>query len=63
MTNDPRDKRYFALQKRDPAQLSQDEIRELIAYYDKMLANVTAKKARQGWVSARANLSKLLNSE
>jgi hypothetical protein len=57
---DPRDKRYFALKKLDPAQLSDAEIRELIAYCDKMLEFVTARKARQGWIRERSSLNKKL---
>lgn len=57
---DPRDKRFFALQKKDRSQLSRIEIEELIGYCDKMLQTGVAKKARRMWIELRSEYESLL---
>jgi hypothetical protein len=58
--NDPRDKRFYALQKKDRSQLSRAEIEELIGYCDRMLEVGAAKKARRMWDELRSELEALL---
>jgi hypothetical protein len=58
ITNDPRDKRFYALQK-DRSQLSRAEIEEVIGYCDRMLEVGTAKKARRMWVELKSELEAL----
>jgi len=58
--DDPRDKRFFALQKKDRSQLSRAEIEELIGYCDKMLQVGTAKKARRMWIELKSEYEALL---
>lgn len=60
--NDPRDKRFYALQKKDRSQLSHPEIRELIGYCDKMMLFVPANKGRRAWVDLKSDLEALLES-
>ena len=54
--NDPRDKRFAALKKKDPAGLTLEEVKELITYCDKMLLLKLANKARRSWNKYRAEL-------
>jgi len=54
--NDPRDKRFHALRKKDRSQLSRAEIGELVSYCDRMLQFVTAKKARRSWADLKSEL-------
>lgn len=58
--NDPRDKRFYALQKKDRSQLSRAEIQELIGYCDKMLQVGIAKKARRMWIELKSEYEALL---
>ncbi len=60
MSIDPRDKRFHALHKKDPSQLSVIEIRELMAYCDEMMKFVTEKKGRRTWRTYGIELSELL---
>lgn len=60
--NDHRDKRFYALQKKDRSQLSRAEIEELIGYCDKMLQVGIAKKARRMWIELRSEYEALLAS-
>lgn len=57
MANDPRDKRFFALQKKDVAQLTSEELKELIEYCDNMLQKKLANKARHSWYKFRNELA------
>lgn len=58
--NDPRDQRFYALQKKDRSQLSRAEIQELIGYCDKMLQTGIAKKARRMWTELTSDYEALL---
>ena len=58
--NDPRDKRFYALQKKDRSQLSRPEIEELIGYCDRMLQTIAAKKGRRSWIDLRSEYEALL---
>lgn len=58
--NDPRDKRFYTLKKKDRSQLSRAEIEELISYCDRMLQVTAAKKARRMWVDLKSDLEALL---
>ncbi len=58
MFNDPRDKRFNALKKKDQSQLSPFERDELTVYIDKILAQTLAKKVRRGWIEYKNSLSK-----
>ncbi|NJO34798.1 MAG: hypothetical protein HC869_18455 [Rhodospirillales bacterium] len=58
--NDPRDKRFHALSKKDRSQLSPTEIAELISYCDRMIEIVPAKKGRRTWIELRGELEALL---
>ena len=58
--NDPRDKRFYALQRKDRSQLSRAEIQELIGYCDKMLQVGIAKKARRMWIELKSEYEALL---
>ena len=60
--NDPRDKRFYALQKKARSQLSRPEIQELIGYCDKMVLFVPANKGRRAWVDLKSDLEALLKS-
>ena len=62
MQEDPRNKRFYALKKKNPSQLSKPEIDELIAICDKMIAVVKAKKGRASWSKYRAELIELLEN-
>ena len=57
---DPRDERFYALQKKDRSQLSRTDIEELIGYCDKMLQTGVAKKARRMSIELKAELETLL---
>jgi hypothetical protein len=57
MSEDPRDRKYYKLQKKDLSQLSQQEIAEYISYCDKMIDYVgSSKKARRGWIVLKKEL-------
>ena len=56
MIDDPRDKRYFQLQKRDIAQLTKEDIVEYISYCNKMIEFVSDKKSRKGWIELKKEL-------
>jgi hypothetical protein len=58
--NDPRDKRFYALQKKDRSQLSPADIEELIGYCDKMVRFGTL--GRRAWVDLKAELEALRES-
>jgi hypothetical protein len=58
--NDPRDKRFYALQKKDRFQLSHAEIAELISYCDKMVLFVQGNNGRRSWVDLKSDLEALL---
>lgn len=58
---DPRDKRFFELQKRDFAQLSLAEVKEYIAYCDKMIKFVQDHKSRRGWIREKEARTVFLN--
>lgn len=61
MASDPRDARYFALEKRDRSSLSASELRELIKYCDLMIEGRISKKARKSWIAYRSDLLALLS--
>ena len=60
MNNDPRDKRFFALKRKDRSQLSKDEIEELIDHCAKVLQYGLDKKSRRSWSRFRDKLTDLL---
>jgi hypothetical protein len=60
VSGDPRDKRFYALRKRDRSQLTSVEVAELMAYCDKMIRQTTAaNKARRSWGNLRSELEAL----
>ena len=61
MNKDPRDKRYYQLQKKDKSQLTQDEIKEYLWYCEGMIKYVDYSKARKGWISLKKELLKIQN--
>ena len=62
MTDDPRDKRFYQLQKKDLPQHTDEEIREYLAYCDRMIDFVGAKKARREWILLKKRLEAILQS-
>ena len=56
MNNDPRDKRFYQLQKKDRSQLTHQEIREYLVYCDKMINYVNDKKGRNSWITLKKEL-------
>ena len=58
--SDPRDKRFYALQKKDRSQLSRPEIEELIGYCDRMILFVPGNMGRRAWVDLKSGLEALL---
>jgi len=56
MKNDPRDKRYYRMQKKDISQLIIEEIKAYLDYCDKMIDCVVEKKGRKGWMKLKNNL-------
>ena len=58
---DPRDKRFAELQKRDVSQLRPREIREYLAYCEAMIKYVGYKKSRRGWIKKKNELNQLLD--
>lgn len=59
--NDPRDKRFYKLQKKDISQLNQQEIKQYHNYCDKMIDYVSDKKSRKGWITLKNKLEQLLS--
>jgi hypothetical protein len=57
MANDPRDNRFFPLQKKDVAQLTSEELKELIDYCDNILQQKLPNKARRSWDKFRNELA------
>lgn len=57
---DPRDKRFFDLQKREESQLSLGEIREYMAYSEAMIEFSAYKKSRRNWIKKRDELARQL---
>lgn len=47
--NDPKDKYFYQLHKKDKSQLSLDELNDYQNYCHKMIAYVSDKKARKEW--------------
>ncbi len=58
MNKDPRDKRFYQLQKKDKSQLTQNEIKEYLVYCEDMIKYVDYSKARKGWISLKKELLK-----
>lgn len=56
---DPRDKRFYQLQKREKSQLSAVEVQELIKYCEAMISFVDNKKGRKNWVLFKQELDQL----
>jgi hypothetical protein len=56
MIEDPRDKRFYQLQKIESSQLTQKEIAEYISYCNKMIDYVSDKKSRKGWIALKKEL-------
>jgi len=63
MTNDPRDKRYYQLQKKDISQLTFTEIEESLSYCERMIEYAGAKKARRCWITLKNELEAMLTNE
>ncbi len=57
MVQDPRDHKYYQLQKKDISQLTHQDIVEYISYCEKMIgySNVK-KKARRSWIDLKKEL-------
>ena len=60
---DPRTNRFYKLDKRDPHQLSDAELRELITYCEQMIDYCTHSKSRKQWISKTRELADLLPDE
>ncbi len=56
MAQDPRNKRFFELQKKDMSQLNEYDIKEYLLYCDKMIEYSNSKKARRGWIELKKEL-------
>ena len=61
MKQDPRDKRFYRLKKKDIYQLTSQEARVLISYCDKMIEFVSDKKVRKGWIAYKGELEAIDN--
>ncbi len=61
MVQDPRDKRYYKLQKKDLSQLTHQDVAEYISYCEKMIEYSGAKKARRGWIDLKKELEAKLS--
>ena len=61
MIQDPRDKRFYQLQKKDISQLTRQDIVEYISYCEKMIEYSEAKKARRGWIGLKKELEAKLS--
>ena len=59
--SDPRNGRFYKLQKKDKSQLSVIEITELMTVYDDMMNFVTDKKGRKSWQRSKSKLGELLS--
>lgn len=59
--NDPRDKYFYKLNKKDIAQLSDDEAKDLLDYSEQMILYVNHSKARKGWIAKTKLLIEKLN--
>ncbi len=62
MYQDPRDKRYYQLQKKDRSQLSQSDIAEYVSYCDQMVEYVgsSGMKAKKNWIKLKKELEALI---
>jgi hypothetical protein len=61
MVQDPRDKKYYQLQKRDISQLTRQDIVKYISYCEKMIEYSEAKNARRGWIDLKKELEEKLS--
>jgi hypothetical protein len=60
---DPRDSRYYAIQKKARTtmqNLSPEELRDYLSYAEHMIEYVSAKAARKGWIARKKNILKLM---
>jgi hypothetical protein len=56
MRGDPRDKRFYAIEKKDRSQWSVDEAREYLGYCDALIAACHGA-AWKGWVATRREVA------
>ena len=61
-STDPRNKRFYQLQKRDLCQLSISELNELLAFTEKMIDFVKDSKSRRSWTDFETEIRTKLNS-
>ena len=61
MSNDPRDKRFYQLHKKDRSQLAQNELEEYLEYCEKMIQYVKYNKGRRHWISLKEEFLKKRN--
>jgi hypothetical protein len=59
---DPRDKYFYKLSKRDINQLSANELRDLLGYVTRMVDYVHHTKARRYWSEIKKKVETLLQS-
>lgn len=61
MYQDPRNKRYYLLQKKDKSQLTQGDIADYVSYCNQMIEYVGSsnKKAKKGWIKLKKELEAL----
>ena len=63
MIRDPRDRAYYAIQKKARTtmrNLSREELRAYLSYTEQMIDYVDAKNARKGWIKRKKNILKLM---
>lgn len=56
MFQDPRDKKFYQLQKKDVSQLTHKDIVEYISYCKKMIEYTGAKRAKSEWIDLKKEL-------
>jgi hypothetical protein len=59
--NDPRDKYFYKLNKKDIVQLNNQEKKDLLDYSEQMIIYVKHSKARKGWIDKKNLLIEKLN--
>jgi len=60
MREDPRDKRFYQLQKKDRSQLNIKDIKEYLRYCDAMINFVKFTKARKAWINTKKELEEIV---
>lgn len=61
--NDPRDKYFYKLNKKDLIQLNNSELNDLLNYCEKMISYVNHSKARKGWIEKKRKIHSILEEK